>query len=314
MSAPAWKDRVRGGILGALVGDALGVPVEFTDREKRDADPVAEMRGFGTWSQLPGTWSDDGALLLCLAEALAAGGGPAEAGALFVRWVEDGHWAARGEVFDIGGTTDHALRRIARGIPAELAGPADEHSNGNGSLMRILPVALRFAHAPAETLATEAMQHSRVTHGHPRAQLCCALYCLVAARMLRGEDADAALAAAIGEFRPLLAAHPAEEERFARVLAPGFARTAREEITGSGYVLHTLEASLWCLLRHADYRAAVLAAVNLGGDTDTTGCVTGGLAGLREGEAAIPAEWLAALPQVAGVRALADQLAAGIGE
>ena len=154
MSALTWQDRMRGGILGALVGDALGVPVEFSDREKRDADPVAEMRGFGTWSQLPGTWSDDGALLLCLAEALAAGGGPAAAGALFVRWVEDGHWTARGDVFDVGNTTDHALRRIARGISAELAGPADEHSNGNGSLMRILPVALRFAHVPAKTVAS----------------------------------------------------------------------------------------------------------------------------------------------------------------
>ncbi len=164
-----------GGIVGSLVGDALGVPVEFSSRADRDDDPVTSMRGFGTWNQPAGTWSDDGALLLCTIESLIDEDPDEEhAGRLFVRWLREGHWAVRGNAFDVGGATRAALERIARGAPAATAGGGGEGDNGNGSLMRILPVSLRFADAGPDIAASFAMRWSAITHRHPRSQLACA--------------------------------------------------------------------------------------------------------------------------------------------
>lgn len=303
-------ERIRGGLWGALVGDALGVPVEFSEREARDADPVTGLRAFGTWRQPAGTWSDDGALLLCTADGLAQGLDYAGVGALFVRWYREGWWTARGDVFDIGNTTAAAIQRLQRGAPALEAGPRDSTSNGNGSLMRILPVAWHFAGAGKSQVAIEAMQFSRLTHGHLRAQLCCAFYCVLAAELLGGASPAAAFASAQADFQPLLAGEdPDEVKLFARLLRGDFATIPRAEIFGSGYVLHTLEAACWCLLHATDYRSAVLAAVNLGGDTDTTGCVVGGLAGLWRGTSDIPPDWLAELPRREEVEALAVRAA-----
>ncbi len=293
---PDRSARIRGAVLGALVGDALGVPVEFKERAERVEDPVTGMRGYGTWNQPPGTWSDDGSLLLCSLEGLQEGFDPERVGKLFVRWRRDGYWSAHGNVFDVGVTTAKAISRLASGVAAEEAGPHDEVSNGNGSLMRILPVALRFADAPPFALAEYAMRLSRLTHAHARSQLACAFYCLLAVALLRGLGPADALAEAGREFEPLLALHPAEHEEFSRLIAPDFANLDEASIRSKGYVMDTLEAAIWCLLRHPDYSSTVLAAVNLGGDTDTTGCVAGGLAGLTYGESAIPLEWRDALP------------------
>lgn len=308
-TSPTRQDRIRGGLYGALVGDALGVPVEFKDREVRDTDPVTGMRAFGTWNQPAGTWSDDGALLLCTADGLSQGRDYAGVGQMFVEWMREGLWTARGDVFDIGNTTSAALARLHRGAPPLQAGLRDECSNGNGSIMRILPVAWHFADEGPERVAEEARKFSCLTHGHIRSQLCCALYCLVAAELLAGTPAAEAVAAAVDSFRPVLEPHGEEQEKFARVLSPEFAATPREHITGSGYCLHTLEASIWCLLKAPDFSTAVLAAVNLGGDTDTTGCATGGLAGLCFGLDSIPVEWVAALPRQAELEVLARSIA-----
>lgn len=297
---------IRGAVYGALVGDALGVPVEFSSREKRDADPVREMRAYGTWSQPAGTWSDDGALILCSLEALAdsAGFDSERMGKLFVDWMLHAHWTARGERFDIGNATFGALSRIASGVSAEQAGGTSERDNGNGSLMRILPMALRFAHTttPAE-LALLAMRASAITHGHIRSKLACAFYCILARRLLIMRDACTsihiaqAVADAICDFAPILEAHPNERAAFARIMDGDIATAARNTINSGGYVVSTLEAALWCLLQHDTFAETVLAAVNLGEDTDTTGCVAAGLAGIIYGFDAIPSEWLGALPR-----------------
>ena len=145
------KDRILGGLWGSLVGDALGVPVEFKDRATVQLDPVRDMREFGTHRQPRGTWSDDSSMLLCTADSLLNHEfSLADMGERFVRWMNEGIWTAHGDVFDMGGTTCTALMRIAKGMPAEQAGGLHEDSNGNGSLMRILPAALRFAGEPLE--------------------------------------------------------------------------------------------------------------------------------------------------------------------
>jgi ADP-ribosyl-[dinitrogen reductase] hydrolase len=298
-------ERIAGGIYGALVGDALGVPVEFSDRSARDADPVAEMRAWGTWRQPAGTWSDDGALMLCTAEGLVSSYSPEEIGRLFVRWMKYSHWTARDSVFDIGGATLTALERIDSGVPAASSGMTEVDQNGNGSLMRILPVALRFAFSLSDyALVERAMEVSRITHAHPRSQLACAFYCLISARVLHGETIEEAYLHAIDRIEPALRKFESERKVFGRILSGRIPLLSRSEIKSSGYVVDTLEASLWCALNFTEFHTAVLEAVNLGGDTDTTGCVTGGLVGILHGRAAIPKLWIDSLPRLADLNAL----------
>lgn len=285
------QERLEGGLYGSLVGDALGVPVEFSSRDQRDADPVTDMRSFGTWNQPAGTWSDDGALLLCTADTLIEGADVERTGAAFVRWMKAGEWAAHGKVFDIGGATQAALSRIDAGCPPNLAGGQDVDSNGNGSLMRILPVALRFHSASPETVSSIAMHFSAITHAHIRSQLACSLYCLFAQALIAGQSVPQAYQQALISFRPLIADHRGEQPHFERLLSGQLPGARRDLIRSSGYVLDTLEASIWCLHNHTDFSSTVLAAVNLAGDTDTTGCVTGGLAGVYYGVSAIPPNW-----------------------
>lgn len=292
-----FQERCKGALYGSLVGDALGVPVEFSSREQRDADPVTAMRAFGTWNQPAGTWSDDGALLLCTAETLIDGADIERTGASFVRWMKKGEWAAHGKVFDIGGATQTALSRIDAGCLASLAGGQDVEFNGNGSLMRILPVALRYQAESPQVISSFAMRFSAITHAHIRSQLACALYCLFAQRLIVGETIPLAYQQALKCFRPILAEHPEEQSHFDRILSGSLLKEPRGAVRSSGYVIDTLEASIWCLHHYSNFASTVLAAVNLGGDTDTTGCVTGGLAGIHYRISSIPSGWMDVLPR-----------------
>ena len=311
---PTYVDRIRGGIYGALVGDALGVPVEFSERDDRDFDPVTGMRGYGTWAQLPGTWSDDGSLLLCSVEALVDGYSPERLANGFVRWLNETHWSARGSVFDIGNATRTAIRRLAAGTSPEVAGGTAPGDNGNGSLMRILPVALRFAGEKPDLIASIAARASRLTHAHPRSCLACSIYCDLAARLLAGEPLRNAHQRTAAFIQGWADAPASEMPEFSRVLSPGLAALPRAQIASGGYVVETLEAATWCLLKNTDFRGTVLSAVNLGFDTDTTGCVTGGLAGVLYGMDAIPTEWLASLPRQEELDQLIAEFAARSGQ
>jgi ADP-ribosyl-[dinitrogen reductase] hydrolase len=291
-AAISRKHRILGGLWGAVVGDALGVPVEFKTRVEIQANPVTDMRGDGTHHQPAGTWSDDGALLLCTVDSLVNFEFDTEdLGRRFVAWYENGLWAARGEVFDVGLTTADALIRIRNGIPAEQAGGRDGHSNGNGSIMRILPVALRFAGEPIKTLLDRTRRASAVTHGHERSQMACGYYALVARHLLEGAQPKQAAEGA-GEIFAQTFAGTEELPRFRHLLSRDLSTILENLVASSGYVIDTLTASLWCLSTTDNYRECVLKAVNLGGDTDTTGCVAGGLAGVRYGVNAIPQNWI----------------------
>src|SRR5258706_256822 len=194
-------DRILGGLWGALIGDALGVPVEFKDRAVRKLDPVSDMREYGTHHQPKGTWSDDGALILCTVESLLHSRlDTNDMGRRFVAWMNDGLWSATGEVFDVGLTTTEALMRIARGTPAEQAGGGDEYDNGNGSLMRILPVALRFADQSTITLLDRLSRASSITHAHGISKMACGFYGVMVSKLLMGSSPKEALDAARAEF------------------------------------------------------------------------------------------------------------------
>jgi len=312
MSAPAiitQKDRIPGGLWGSLVGDALGVPVEFKARATVQLDLVKDMREYGTHRQPRGTWSDDSSMILCTTDSLLNHEfSLADMGDRFVRWMKDGLWTAHGDVFDMGGTTCTALMRIAKGIAADQAGGRSEDSNGNGSLMRILPVVLRFAPEPIESFAGRLEKASAITHGHARSQMACVFYGLVIRQLLLGWHPCAAVDSARAEFTGWYE-KSAEFSRFRHILEDDLVSMPDGEVVSTGYVLHTLHASLWCLLTTQNFQDCVLKAVNLGGDTDTTGCVAGGLAGVAYGMKTIPADWIGQLARKGDVDCLFHEFA-----
>ena len=252
------------------------------------------MRGYGSHHQPPGAWSDDSSLLLCTVEALCESEYRAEHLAeLFLAWQDRGHWTPRGTLFDIGIATSTALARLRGGASPEEAGGTGERSNGNGSLMRILPVALRYADAPIEDMLFMAHRISALTHRHPRSQMACGLYCCMTKGLLDGLTPPEAYRFMIEQSQRYYNVAPflAESTHFARLLTGKLADLPEADIASSGYVVATLEASLWCLLTTTSFEEAVLKAVNLGDDTDTTGCVAGGLAGVTYGNLMIPTHW-----------------------
>ena len=309
MAVISSKDRILGGLWGSLVGDALGVPVEFKDRMTVQLDPVTDMREFGTHKQPRGTWSDDSSMLLCTADSLVNHEfSLADMGERFVRWMNEGLWTAHGDVFDMGGTTCTALMRIAKGISVDEAGGRHEDSNGNGSLMRILPAVLRFAAEPLESYSSRLEKVSAITHGHARSRMACVFYGLMVRQLLLGWQPQAALDSARAEFTGCYGWSP-EFSRFNHILEDDLASLPEGEVVSAGYVLHTLHASLWCLLTTENYRDCVMKAVNLGGDTDTTGCVAGGLAGVVYGMKSIPADWIRVLARKGDVDCLFHEFA-----
>jgi ADP-ribosylglycohydrolase len=307
--AAALPERLEGAVYGHLVGDALGVPYEFGPPR-----PAAEVawRGGGAHGQPPGTWSDDGALMLALLDSLlSAGYDPADQGRRALAWREEGRYAPGGRVFDIGGATAAALSRIAAGTPAAEAGAAD--AKGNGSLMRILPLPLVMREAGPGELADLAARVSRVTHGSAEAQVACALYALVARRLLGGErDPRRALRGATAELRDALAARgllgSPEAAEPAAALAALDAFLAWPGRAGSGRVVDSFWSAWDAFAGAATFQEAVTRAIALGGDTDTTGAIAGGLAGLRWRVSAVPPAWRWGLRDRHLVRPLVDRL------
>ncbi|BBD58191.1 putative ribosylglycoyhdrolase [Nostoc sp. HK-01] len=282
------------GLMGLCVGDALGVPVEFTSRAERMKFPVTKMLGYGTWHQPPGTWSDDSSLTFCLAENLCRGYSLDDIALSFWRWYKQAYWTPRGEIFGIGQSTHAAIMRINQGVPPLEAGGTSEMSNGNGSLMRILPMAYCYETLDFPELISRVHQVSCITHAHVRSQMACGIYTSIAIELLQGADLPTAYTQGLEKIQPIYSAPQFLEEMpyFARVFNGDIASLPIEEIKSGGYVIDTLEASLWCLLNSASYAEAVLKAVNLGGHTDTTAAVTGGLAGIYYGIEGIPQLWV----------------------
>lgn len=309
MTRDHLRDRLMGGLIGVLVGDALGVPVEFTGRSMRDRDPVIGMRGFGTWNQPAGTWSDDSSMTLATTDVLIRNGWDLPAMLHgFLGWLDRNEWTPHGEVFDIGNATRNALMLFRIGGDHTTCGQSHERDNGNGSLMRCLPVSLWLFGATAEQMVEHAGLASALTHAHLRSRLCCAWHALWCDAVLGGHDVRSAAVHASKRLRPLITVD-LERQTLKRLLDGSLMELPRSTIQSDGYVVSTLEASLWCVANHGDFRSSVLAAVNLGGDTDTTGAVAGGMAGLLYGLNAIPAEWISALARRDDVIALAERFA-----
>jgi ADP-ribosyl-[dinitrogen reductase] hydrolase len=304
---------IKGALLGLAIGDALGVPVEFRDRSAIQKKPVTDMRGYGTYNVPAGTWSDDSSLTFCLAEALAKEFDINIVGENFIKWLRHNYWTAHGVVFDVGITTRAAINRIAAGTPPEFAGGSHEDENGNGSLMRILPLVFYIQDKSIKERYQLTKLISSITHAHIRSVVSCFYYLEFARLLLNKTDKFSIykqLKTDVPEYLHSLSINSKEISRFDRLLKSDIYELSEEDIYSSGYVLHTLQASIWCLLTTDSYKDAVLKAVNLGEDTDTTGAVTGGLAGLLYGYENIPAAWLELLARRTDIEALAERVAA----
>jgi ADP-ribosyl-[dinitrogen reductase] hydrolase len=313
-------DRARGALLGLAVGDALGTTLEFT---RRDAGPLhTEMTGGGPFALEPGQWTDDTAMALALADSLIACQGFDQTDLItrFVAWWRKGRYSCTGTCFDIGITTAAALDRFKRdGDP--FAGSTAADTAGNGSLMRLAPVAL-YALDDAEEADRIARDQSRTTHGAPEAIEACAYFVQILRAAILGEgdvlrprawmgaDCDALFPRHWqSDERDFLTLHPSAEEAAIEAIAQGTWRTkTRDEIRSTGYVVDTLEAALWCVATTDSFEAALVRAVNLGGDADTVGAVAGQLAGALYGSSAIPERWITHLAWTDRILGAADTL------
>lgn len=302
------KTRVLGGIYGLCVGDALGVPVEFEERAKLKKYPIRDMIGYGTHNQRPGTWSDDSSLTFCLMESLISGYDIDDIGKKLSSWYYNKLWAPYDIVFDIGVSTRMSLRRLNLGRSPKISGETDEFSNGNGSLMRILPLVFFLEDYPDDKFQI-VEEVSAITHAHIRSKIACSIYIEVASNLLKGlspYDSYKKMKPVIMEYYKDKG-YEDELKHFSRILDDNVYKLKENEVKSGGYVIDTLEAGLWCLLRGKSYEDSVLKAVNLGGDTDTTGAVTGGLAGVYYGYDSIPGKWIMCLARKEDIRDLINR-------
>ncbi|HYG16294.1 MAG TPA: ADP-ribosylglycohydrolase family protein [Bacteroidia bacterium] len=297
-------------LFGVAVGDALGVPHEFKKRELFVTNPVESMTGYGTYYQPAGTWSDDTSLTLCLAEMLTGEYSLEVLGNNFVKWYRQNYWTATGEVFDIGNTTRYAIQRLAKGMEPLYTGEMEVASNGNGSLMRILPLALYVKDKPIDERYKIIKEASAVTHAHIRSVISCFYYVEFALKLMKGEKPQQAFInnKSVSEYYSALNINSFEIARLDNLLIKDIYQFSDEQIKSSGYVIDSLEAAIWCLLTTHTYKEAVLRAVNLGEDTDTVAAITGGLAGIYYGFDSIPDEWLIVLAKAPEISDLADKL------
>ena len=284
-------------IWGFIVGDAMGVPYEFSEREIMNQNPAVKMIGYGTHNQPIGTWSDDTSMLLCVVENLKKQGGLSDLANLFTRWYKHGHHTAHGEIFDIGNTTLIAIEKLIDGIHPTKSGEIHEYSAGNGSLMRCLP----YAYEPDFKLSMiKMLLDSRITHNTTICNECCLFYTKVHQALILGKNKEESVKEGINILKPLQHSFNElfnkEENRFSdncnRLSSDQFKYIPENDIQSTGYVLHTLEAVIWCFLNSNSYSAAVLKAINLGGDTDSIAALTGGLAASYYGYESIEKKWI----------------------
>jgi ADP-ribosylglycohydrolase len=296
--------------MGVVTGDALGCPVQFESRNEVARHPVTGMRGYGTFNLPPGSWTDDSSLTLALLESIARVGGIDETDIMdnFVRWMEEGAFTPYGYAYDIGRGTMNAIRKYERTHDPHTAGGRDAASNGNGSLMRIMPAVLYCIEKglPDQEAIDVVHRVGSLTHAHIRANIACGLYYFMARAVLaEAGGLNDRLQAGLKQGFAFYEAHLSDADglecyRRLRDLE-AFAALPPADIRGSGYVVDTLEAAVWSLATTGSFEEALLRAVNLGDDTDTVAAIAGGLAGLYYGEDAIPEAWRMALQRRAWI-------------
>lgn len=304
MSKNTWLD----GVMGVVVGDALGCPVQFMEREEirdRESGPVTCMEEHGTYDMPVGTWTDDGSMTLALLDSIHEKKtiDPDDIMSRFVDWYENGAYTPFGEPFDMGNTCSNAIEFYENGADARSCGCTWEHSNGNGSLMRILPACL-YGYERIKTGVFSENDAIRVihlvsglTHNHLRSKIGCGLYFFVVCAILNEtgtlfERARVGLDTGFSYYERSIE-NRTELAYYSRLKDyDAFCLLEENDIRSGGYVVDSLEVAIWSLVTTETFRECLLRAVNLGDDTDTIAAIAGGLAGLYYGYETMPVEWL----------------------
>lgn len=308
-----WLD----GIMGVIVGDALGTPVQFCDREKLQQNPVMGMSGYGTYNMPKGTWSDDSSMTLATLDSIR------EKRAIdlddimsrFVEWLYHGHYTPYGEAFDEGNTCVYAIFKYNKEHNVNTCGKTGEYANGNGALMRIMPVCLygyekwKSGEISEEKAIQFVHEVSGLTHNHLRSKIACGIYYFLVEAILEEDGKlvdrlqqgmDVAL-----KFYQKDISNYAEIVYYERLFKlKEFVGCGADKVKSSGYVVDSFEAAVWSLITTNSMEEALLKAVNLGGDTDTIAAIAGGLAALYYGYENIPVNWLQAIVKRENIEAL----------
>jgi ADP-ribosylglycohydrolase len=298
-------ERYRGSLLGLAVGDALGAPIEF--RQPGSFTPIDDMVGGGSFDVMPGQWTDDTSMALCLAESLIEqqGFNPVNQLQKYVRWLREGYLSSIDRCFDIGNTTLDALLKFEK-TQEPYCGSTDPRSAGNGSIMRLAPVPLFYTKRPLEGIEKSG-ESSRTTHGARTAVDACRYFGALLVGAVNGVSKEELLSERYSPIPGYWEENPLVEE-IDEIAAGSFKYRQPPEIQGSGYVVKSLEAALWAFYHGNSFREACLLAVNLGMDADTTGAVCGQLAGAFYGEGEIPQSWRSQLIRSHLIESMADRL------
>ncbi|MDE5630021.1 MAG: ADP-ribosylglycohydrolase family protein [Bacilli bacterium] len=287
--------KVRDSLLGFAIGDAMGVPFEFTNREDLIKNPITQMTGYGTYNQPEGTWSDDTSMTIATMDAIVT---KKEINykrimSNFLSWFSVGKYTATGSLFDIGVTCSEALARYSSGSYEPLdCGIDDINSNGNGSLMRMLPIAIYcyYKKLNDDEIINLVNDVSSLTHAHEISKMACLIYVRYVMNLLDDKDK----VKAYKNMQSLDYSFYSQETiaLFDRVLKDDISKYKLDDISSSGYVVDSLEASLWVILNTESFKQAIIGSINLGNDTDTIGAITGSMAGIIYGYESIPDIWL----------------------
>lgn len=312
------SNKVIDALLGVAVGDAVGVPYEFSSRDEMQANPTIGMTGHGTYNQPKGTWSDDSSLTFCLAESLINGYDLKDIAEKFIKWVDEAYWTAHDEVFDVGITTSIAISRLRNIIDDnnldELIKQkyyGDERDNGNGSLMRIIPLLFLIKEKPIKEQFDIVWEVSALTHRHIRSAMSCMIYLKLAEKLIEGKDkidAYTEMRSEIFIFWNEIDFAEKERVHFEKIIQNDIRETKIEDLKSGGYVIEVLESSIWFFLNKSSYEETILSIINIGHDTDTSAAIAGGLAGLYYGVKGMPESWVASIARLDDIVGLGSKL------
>ena len=292
------KYGIYGSLYGFLIGDALGVPVEFSSRKKLKSKPVEGMLGYGTYDVPEGTWSDDTSMTLATMDSISKIGDIDYYDIMnnFCKWYKYADYTGTGVFFDIGNTTRYALNKFLMGVNPLKCGGTDGKSNGNGSLMRILPIVLflKYNNYIEDDRIKIINESSSLTHAHEISKLGCKIYSDYISQLLDGIDKIKALDN-LSKINYKLYYSSESIKYYNRILSGNIKNVEEDNIDSSGFIVSSLETSIWCFLKSKNYEESVLKAVNLGSDTDTIAAITGSLSGAYYGFDSINKNWLSTI-------------------
>ena len=302
---------IKDGLFGLAIGDAIGVPVEFTQRVLNEKDYLKEMKGYGSYDVPEGSWSDDTSMTIATLDSIQENTKIDYEDIMkkFVEWFKHAKYCANDYIFDIGDSTCSALLKyLYSNKKAVECGGTGEWNNGNGSLMRFLPIAEYLSYNSfLEEEEIEIIKNcSSLTHAHEISILGCTIYTMFIKSLNSGFDKNMAyLETRCFNYYDYFSTETLK--KYSRILNGKIEELDRKDISSKGYIVSTLEASLWCILKSNSFEESIINAINLGGDTDTIGAITGSIAGKIYGYDCIPKRWISKLRKKEYLKELCDK-------